>query len=270
MNKRGGVFSIGPKEVMYLVIGSLIILTTFVIFTGIGKQLLGGGGEDQAMKNNFKLVSKAFDKIMSNPARYASTEVPIFLGDEAVLVGFDTKWDETKDVSRCGGIVPVVSDDEAYRPIKCQQKGCLVLYSDDEHTDKGDTNKYIIDLKRFEGDVFFAGEPDPGYRASNAYGNSRTLQVQSSVYKADFKPAYMLIYGQCGNGPEMAQKLFHIEKFVEGEGQSKKTYIYIVQVRGEETDEDERNIGDIHKRRDRLYEKFGIKFLNICFNQCIP
>jgi len=191
---------IGAEPVMWLTLGAIAILTTFLIFGPFGKILLGDPGEEKEMKDNFKILEKAIDDLLAKGDN-AETRVPMVIGSSAILVGYDADWSDEGEgsVDECGW-----PDDYAYQPVECFGKACLVLYADDVFDNEQGTNSKHLGIKVFDENIeFYVATQDP-----MNYGRNK-------VYESNYE--YLLLYGNCGTdfGGERFRKgtVYTIKKF---------------------------------------------------------
>lgn len=274
MNKRGGVFSIGPKEIMYLALAVMIILAFILIFSKLGAQFFGQGPQIQAMQKSFNELDKAIRKLLDDPADYAYTEVQLQMEDSSVLVGYNFNhlgiW-QGKEIENC------VASDTAYLPDRCLGRACLALYTDDTYDDEDDKDDDVLDVKTYAESIIFLGESqyywlkdgdEFGWQNPRTYAfqNNRGEEANFPEYQeavdsaisegfrySKWRYSHFFLFGQCGGNRQLpVPSTFHVEKLKHG----RDTYIFIIEVRPSSESKYDTESG-IQRRRMALKSAYG-------------
>ncbi|MBI4452421.1 hypothetical protein HY637_03255 [Candidatus Woesearchaeota archaeon] len=199
----------GLKEIAILVLcafGVYIILSvTSTLYAATLSQ------KDEGSKANLNRLYNNIKLLLENSEPRAYIEDSYFLGENRVLVGFDTYWDETREIID----FRLWDDYNVYKPSLCGTSACLCLYTNDwDPRTAENRNKELLQCRSeaFVGkNIIFFSE------GGNI--NPKTKGTQ----REDMNENYLIFYGD-----EWETQQIYIEK--EYKKEENKYYIYISKI----------------------------------------
>ncbi len=115
----------GMKEIVILVLCAIGVY----ILLSVGSTLYAAtiSQKDEGSKANLNRLYNNVKTLLENNEPRAYIEDNYFLGEDRIMVGFDSNWDNSKKIID----VPSWPDSNIYKPSLCGTSACLCLYSDD-------------------------------------------------------------------------------------------------------------------------------------------
>ncbi|MEK6947428.1 MAG: hypothetical protein AABX32_07520 [Nanoarchaeota archaeon] len=212
-NKRGDTTI--PKETVYLVISAVLLVFISVFFYKVYATVTAE--KDDGSKTNFlNKLSPSLKSLMTGTSDNQYYIQNYFLGNDKILVGFDTSWDDSKKSN--GG---TVFQSNLNRPFKCGNSACVCLYNNKwEPADSAKRDQGVMacmtDAFAGKNVVFYSEGGDVEPKTS---GTSRE----------DIKGNYLVFYGSLGIPP--AKKYFATQRiYMEKRYREGKYYIYISKI----------------------------------------
>ena len=177
--------------------------------------------EDDGSKANFINLYNEISKLMQSNSLINYKVDNFYIGDNKILVGFDTNWDNTKTVADFGALS---SSFNIYKPYKCGNSACICLFTTDwKPTDPSDRSSGIVECESnvFAGkNVVFLSE---GQNVEPRTAGSR---------REDLDDNYLIYYGKDWN--RNTQRLYIEKKYDTGQN---KYHIYIAKINERKSDD---------------------------------
>lgn len=221
-NNRGITWPI--KESVFLVAAAFLIIGTFAFVNRLQAAVLSP--KDDGSKANFEMMYTKAKELLSSPANPDYKTFEYFLGNDKLLIGFDTYWNDEKKITS-GSFFGFVGSYNFYKPFQCGNEACLCLYSNNYKP--GDS------ARRDEGVVSCRSQAFAGKNIAFLSENGNVAPKTIGINK-DNMGSYLVFYGD-----EWKVQPMYIEKFYDGG----KTYIYVSTI--DITKED--NAANIRKKK---------------------
>ncbi len=170
--------------------------------------------EDDGSKANFINLYNEISKLMQSSSTINYKVDNFYIGDDKILVGFDTNWDNTKTVADFGARSRSFN---IYKPYKCGNSACICLFTTDwKPTDPSDRVSGVVECESsaFAGkNVIFLSE-------------GQNVEPKTSGYpREDVGSNYLLYYGRGWN--RNTQRLYIEKKY---DTSQNRYHIYIAKI----------------------------------------
>jgi len=156
----------GLREAVILVLAGILLVGLVIFFYKLQSALLSD--PDDGSKANFQRLHKEVKKLLeSSDLEDTEKTFSYFIGEDHVIVGFDTNWNNAEGQEEYADNVlfayQVYLRDDLYKPFDCGVSACLCLYRTDSLPDEPDeSSKGLVECRRsgFVGKniVFYGGD----------------------------------------------------------------------------------------------------------------
>ncbi len=209
-NKRGATEI--PIEVVYLFVVGLLL----VVFIGFFGSLYAAtlSQKDDGSKANFYRIYSDIEKFMKSSNSREGRVDNYYLGKDYVLIGFDTNWDDNKDI--IPGTLKIFGGYNFYKPFKCGNSACLCLFIKNQQ-ESGDSSK------RDQGIADCSSEAFSGKNVAFLSEGGEVTPKTRGIQRTDTNGNYLVFYGE-----DWGTQRIYIEK--EYKKEDNRYYIYISKI----------------------------------------
>ena len=196
--------------------------------------------KDDGSKANFERLYGLVKEVMESKSDSTYLIDSFDMGNDRIFVGFDTRWENQKEVA--GTEIDVngafmVDSFNIYKPFKCGNSACLCLYTTDwEPMDSNKRDKGVLSCRS----EAFAGK-DVIFLSEGRDVNPKT----AGVAREDTNGNYLVFFGEGFNKP---QRLYIEKKY---DSIQKKYYIYISKINEEDPND------PVYARKNWIDSAFG-------------
>lgn len=189
-----------------MVLAALLVLGIFGFFNRAQGALLSQ--KDDGSIANFERLYSEIKELIESSAVLDYGKTNYLIGDGKILVGYDTNWNENKDII----MRYKVKGYKLYKPFQCGNAACLCLYTADWKP--GDQSK------RDDGVISCRSETFANKNVVFLSEGGNVIPTTAGL-KRDDNGYYLVFYGD-----EWKTQQTYIEKYFDGS----KTYIYISKI----------------------------------------
>lgn len=205
-----------------LVIGAIVIVLTFFIWSNFGKLFLKSPTE-QANEQSFARLSYSINQVLAEEGFSFTRGTIMQLKSDYAIVGFNKDWPIDALVDNCGS-----PSEKILKPVQCQKSACLCLYKD---TNVDFNNNGLVECRLFNDVEYFVSmdyltnsdkykDVIPKKEVIDNQVGTR-LGLMNSYYpnidEFNNDYSYFVLYGECNdNGPdeELGLRDYYVEKYV--------------------------------------------------------
>ena len=202
-NKKGDTWTL--KEFVILFFAAIIIISITGFFYKLYAVTLSQKDDGSIANFEDRLYANT-KQLMESPEATDYIIANYFLGKDRIVVGFDTRWDDTVKVDSTG------FDSNIYKPFKCGNAACLCLYTNE--WDRGDSANRDQSILSCRSEAFAGHNVVFLSTANRLSGKTRGIQ------REDGSGDYLIFYGEDWE----VQRIYIEKKYEENEN---KYYIYI-------------------------------------------
>ena len=210
-NKRGDVTWI-PRETVVLVVVGVLLIFTYIFFSDLYAATLSK--KDDGSNANFNRIYSDIDKFMKSSNLIEGKIYNFYLGKNYVLIGFDTRWDDNKDI--IPGTFKIFGGYNFFKPFKCGNSACLCLFVKNQQV-SGE------EAKRDQGIVGCSSEAFAGKNVVFLSEGGGVTPKSRGIQRTDANGNYLVFYGE-----DWGTQPLYIEKNYKKE--ENRYYIYISKI----------------------------------------
>ena len=218
-HKKRAQVSLATKPLIGLILAALIIGFTLFFFGKMYGMVLGGN-DDKGVGKRFDALVEASKDVLAQEENYAYDTIPFFLAEDYVLIGFNDRWDDRKEVLRCekksGWFQSGFTEKPVKKPEQFGRDAALCLY------ERGKYENPIRCKRLPEADKIVAPTEAPSLTEHSNYGVVQEVDYDEAV-KNLWPETYEVfaLYGKCGHFKYEVDSLY-IEKY-----EADATYLFI-------------------------------------------